>query len=217
MRRVKAFALCFGLAVGSLSTPASSDVIFQSIPNLFAQPDVNGWCSSCNGNYRIFDAFYLKSDTSIGSATFAVTSGYNFPSDVDVSIWTIGQLGTPDTQLFSQTFSPAQFVSVVNTQFDTSLVTINLPYWALTAGRYDISFYNPNGLAIPGYGGGLGGLYEEGYGFHNDSSAGFILNSAQATVSAVPEPSTWAMMLIGFAGLGFMAYRRGRRPVRVSA
>ena len=27
-------------------------------------------------------------------------------------------------------------------------------------------------------------------------------------VGAVPEPSTWAMMLIGFAGLGFMAYRR---------
>ena len=29
--------------------------------------------------------------------------------------------------------------------------------------------------------------------------------------SAVPEPSTWAMMLIGFAGLGFMAYRRTRK------
>jgi hypothetical protein len=26
--------------------------------------------------------------------------------------------------------------------------------------------------------------------------------------SAVPEPSTWAMMILGFAGLGFMAYRR---------
>jgi PEP-CTERM motif len=28
------------------------------------------------------------------------------------------------------------------------------------------------------------------------------------SVSAVPEPSTWAMLLIGFAGIGFMAYRR---------
>jgi PEP-CTERM motif len=27
-------------------------------------------------------------------------------------------------------------------------------------------------------------------------------------VSAVPEPSTWAMMILGFAGIGFMAYRR---------
>jgi hypothetical protein len=26
--------------------------------------------------------------------------------------------------------------------------------------------------------------------------------------SAVPEPSTWAMMILGFLGVGFMAYRR---------
>jgi len=30
--------------------------------------------------------------------------------------------------------------------------------------------------------------------------------------TAVPEPSTWAMMILGFAGVGFMAYRRRRRP-----
>jgi hypothetical protein len=30
--------------------------------------------------------------------------------------------------------------------------------------------------------------------------------------SSVPEPSTWAMMLIGFAGLGF-AFRQSRRKV----
>ena len=28
--------------------------------------------------------------------------------------------------------------------------------------------------------------------------------------SAIPEPSTWAMMLIGFAGIGFLSYRRAR-------
>jgi hypothetical protein len=27
-------------------------------------------------------------------------------------------------------------------------------------------------------------------------------------VGAVPEPSTWAMMILGFAGVGFMTYRR---------
>ncbi len=26
--------------------------------------------------------------------------------------------------------------------------------------------------------------------------------------AAVPEASTWAMMILGFAGVGFMAYRR---------
>lgn len=28
------------------------------------------------------------------------------------------------------------------------------------------------------------------------------------TVTATPEPSTWAMMILGFAGVGFLAYRR---------
>ena len=30
--------------------------------------------------------------------------------------------------------------------------------------------------------------------------------------TATPEPSTWAMMLLGFAGLGFVGYRRTRKP-----
>jgi hypothetical protein len=34
---------------------------------------------------------------------------------------------------------------------------------------------------------------------------------AAVPVAAVPEPSTWAMMILGFAGVGFMAYRRSRK------
>jgi PEP-CTERM motif len=37
------------------------------------------------------------------------------------------------------------------------------------------------------------------------------------TVAAVPEPGTWAMMLLGFAGIGFMAYRRKSKPALMSA
>jgi WD40 repeat protein len=35
--------------------------------------------------------------------------------------------------------------------------------------------------------------------------------------SSVPEPSTWAMMILGFAGLGFMAYRRKSKPALMAA
>ena len=34
-----------------------------------------------------------------------------------------------------------------------------------------------------------------------------------ATIGAVPEPSTWAMMILGFVGVSFMAYRRRNRTV----
>ena len=34
---------------------------------------------------------------------------------------------------------------------------------------------------------------------------------------AVPEPSTWAMLILGFAGIGFVAYRRKSKPTLMAA
>jgi hypothetical protein len=34
------------------------------------------------------------------------------------------------------------------------------------------------------------------------------LGGIQSITSSVPEPSTWAMLVLGFAGIGFMAFRR---------
>ena len=34
---------------------------------------------------------------------------------------------------------------------------------------------------------------------------------------AVPEPSTWAMMVLGFAGIGTMAYRRRKKTAAIAA
>jgi hypothetical protein len=63
----------------------------------------------------------------------------------------------------------------------TSIYTVNLATGALTLDA--------------NYGGhGLGAA--NGEAFLNES------------VGGVPEPSTWAMLLLGFAGVGFMAYRR---------
>ena len=46
---------------------------------------------------------------------------------------------------------------------------------------------------------------------------GDVSGSGTFNVSAVPEPSTWAMMILGFAGIGFMAYRRKSRPALMAA
>jgi hypothetical protein len=43
------------------------------------------------------------------------------------------------------------------------------------------------------------------------------VDSATPTqTAAVPEPSTWAMLLLGFAGVGFMAYRRKLKPASLA-
>lgn len=43
------------------------------------------------------------------------------------------------------------------------------------------------------------------------------LDNVTALVPGVPEPSTWAMLLLGFAGVGFMAYRRNSKPILMAA
>jgi hypothetical protein len=43
-------------------------------------------------------------------------------------------------------------------------------------------------------------------------SGNVLVSSISGTI---PEPSTWAMMLLGFAGLGYVAFRRTRK-VRVA-
>jgi PEP-CTERM motif len=44
--------------------------------------------------------------------------------------------------------------------------------------------------------------------FSLEESLDFQSFTVTGVASGVPEPSTWAMMLIGFAGLGFFAHRR---------
>jgi hypothetical protein len=44
-----------------------------------------------------------------------------------------------------------------------------------------------------------------------------VAGGATQFSAAVPEPSTWAMLLVGFAGLGYAALRRGRTPISALA
>ena len=59
-------------------------------------------------------------------------------------------------------------------------------------------------------------LTDDGF-FLNKGVDPFAFDSAlQMEVDVVPEPSTWAMMLLGFAGLG-LARRRGSRKTSAHA
>jgi hypothetical protein len=43
-------------------------------------------------------------------------------------------------------------------------------------------------------------------GYYNDPQAGPL--TTFSVTAAVPEPSTWAMMILAFFGIGFMTYRQ---------
>jgi PEP-CTERM motif len=53
----------------------------------------------------------------------------------------------------------------------------------------------------------------EGVGVYNYTATYSTDSVSLVTNAAVPEPSTWALILLGLAGLGFESYRHGRRAI----
>jgi hypothetical protein len=78
-------------------------------------------------------------------------------------------------------------------------------------GQAITSVFSPNTNFTGGFVGWLGldpsGISESAkYDVHNGTFSGTLAQISLGTTT-VPETSTWAMMLIGFGGLGFAAYR----------
>jgi PEP-CTERM motif len=74
-----------------------------------------------------------------------------------------------------------------------------------------LPFYDADPGSLIGFSGGIidsGAVY---------TMWGAGYSSLSGTISAVPEPSTWAMVILGFAGLGFMVHRRKSRTASIAA
>jgi hypothetical protein len=84
-----------------------------------------------------------------------------------------------------------------NTYFDGTPESFAITWWN-SGGINDYT-----GAPNPAYGDGNGGV-----------ARGYIV---EFNVAAVPEPSTWAMMILGFAGVGFMAYRSRNQTAALAA
>ena len=70
------------------------------------------------------------------------------------------------------------------------------------------------GDGFSGFGGGGGGSYLASLFTNQALTAGVNLGDGSIDIEllkAVPEPSTWAMMLAGFTGLGWLAHMRRRK------
>jgi CHRD domain/PEP-CTERM motif len=98
----------------------------------------------------------------------------------------------------------------------------------VTSGTYDHIFdltsatsYNPafvtanGGIVANAEATLLAGL-DAGNAYLNIHTTNFGGGEIRGFLHAVPEPSTWAMILLGFAGMGFMAYRRKSKPALVT-
>ena len=64
----------------------------------------------------------------------------------------------------------------------------------------------------------ISGLVTRGAGFDDflPLPVGYVGSLTTNAIAAVPEPSTWAMMILGFGGVGYMAYRRSRKTAALA-
>ena len=175
----------------------------------FGLSGLNQSTLKANPGGATFDVPSNSNDTVLGSITwtnntslfsqFALGVNYNF--NITFSSPTTNGANQSFNLGVVQTFNPlgdltfgfgSSFAAIegVNLGADVALTDV---HWMLApnSGIFDgTHWYNPEG--------------------HTGTLllVGDFIDTAPTQVAAVPEASTWAMMLLGFFGIGFMAYRR---------
>jgi hypothetical protein len=174
--------------IESIPTGAANPqaVIYQTPSGTFSGSNVG------NAPPNFISTIQLFGGTGTGIDTIAFSAPVVNPV---FAIWSLGQGGTQASFDFSAT-SPApsfsiqsggasqQYGGVTIVQTGETITGIEGNGTIQFLGTFDsISWTNPT--------------FENWYGFQ--------FGTVEA---AVPEPATWAMMILGFLGVGFMAYRR---------
>jgi hypothetical protein len=209
---LSAVALTF---VPLLSSQALATTIVNTIDGSFAGSD--GWKVFNNGPPNF-------TGQSI-ALPFTVNSS-GVVTDIEAFIGGVGSvyLSIMDSALVGSTIIPSGSMLYYQVVSLSDSLPINLSglTWALDGpGEYWLA-----AIATDGTTGGWNQSNQLGdYGYTTSPTGSFFIGNAslpQARIdgdfaSAVPEPSTWAMMILGFAGVGFMAYRRRNQAGRSEA
>ena len=141
---------------------------------------------SCTANNTLAPAqsTFAWHDASVTSPTFS--ANIDFTNDLAGDYWVSLTTSTPDLLFTALTVTPITGSGSI-TYAGPPTAAITLLPGSLGAGSYRLSFSG-----------------NSPFGGTESGNLTFRL--------AVPEPGTWAMMLLGFAGIGF-AMRRRPRPV----
>ena len=210
-----------------VAAPAEAGVFYQSIPDLTVAPNIpEGACSTCSGHgdQWVGEAFSLSSTETVRSIQFTVATA-TFPTSVTLGFYDVGGSMTVGAQVGANfTLSTSSFETITPGTQPTNIVTAVLEGSGetLTAGTYLLFITNTSDLALPEYLGGGNGIFVRNGPPEVAPGQTYILlgNSFDIGVAlsnSVPEASTWAMMAVGFAGLGFAGLRRTRRSAAAVA
>ena len=189
------------------STSASASYIIDT-----GEPPQNWDGTSLSPEQQISGYFYLDQD-------------YNIQN---IEAFIAGSGGVVNMSIYSYNISGPGSI-IYNKSFDAFLSGIGQPgmwqglhnlNWNLAAGGYwlvlDSQGYNwtpwqsiPNPLQLYAYKhSGTGGEWQV------TSNPTFATRISGAIASAVPEPATWAMMILGFGAIGGAMRKRGSQKAR---
>ncbi len=132
--------------------------------------------------------------------------GQSLSSDLNDAFYLFDPQNPPvhDGSFYQLTFGTSTLVGFDPAQDAINFLIGGLPAYSAT---HVYSFDLNTGVSVP-----TQLHFGTSDGNFSDNSGSFSI-----TVSAVPEASTWAMMILGFAGIGFMAYRRRNQSASFSA
>jgi hypothetical protein len=158
-------------------------------------------------------------------AAYDLHPSFNFVTNNPVFVYegnralSISNYETDPTPHLYQTFADTNGVAYQVTFFATSIFGSTGSFLEVSVGGSNITLngtlpaYAPYSFTFVGTGSdtlSIGAVNSQGY-YYVDGV------SVVDVAAPVPEPSTWAMLLLGFAGLGFMAYRRKSKPALTGA
>jgi choice-of-anchor C domain-containing protein len=157
------------------------------------------WVTSANGGWNAYSGAYSIALSGGYEGTVSQTIATQVGAIYDVSFEVagnpknLGLMKDLGVELNGGSFEQFQFVDASTSGTNMAWVKENYTFTA-TTGETTLSFfnYNPNVNHV------------------GNKLYGIALDDVQIQTVAVPEPATWAMMILGVAGLGGMARTRRR-------
>jgi CHRD domain/PEP-CTERM motif len=194
----------FGAALCALATQASASIVIYDATLL--GPSESPPNASPGTGFAIVTIDTAANTMDVNVTFSGLTSGTT-ASHIHCCTPTPGT-GTAGVATITPTFTgfPTGVTSgSYNNTFDLTL-----------ASSYNPAFVTATGSVSNAEAALLAGL-DAGDTYLNIHTTNFPGGEIRGFLQAVPEPSTWAMMILGFAGIGFMGYRRRKSTVALAA
>lgn len=200
------------VSAGAANAATLYSQAYDGLGNLFASQNAPG---GFGGFATVYDNFTLSSSAIINNVAF--TGGYFNPatpsaiSNFTVSIYG-DSAGQPGGLLYSEVVPGSANETPLACSEACATYSVGANFAAAAGAQYWLSVVPTIGFPPQwGWAAGTGGDgvgYQDFFGARNQVGADFAFTLSGG--AGVPEPTIWAMMLVGFGGLG-MALRSRRK------